>query len=260
MGNENLNETMWGRKLTFEQMQYEDKNLFQDLFRALLSTCFMINRSQRTLDDPNKTDLHGDAERIRRRSERCYEELIGQFTDYMQSTFRGATVLEANSFGRWVSKLNETLETFIHPLQKRYDRLLQKEGIGDIEEDMEQQLQLLEEEGSGTGLHIWMMALLSYIELYATRDEAAEFLLNSLNEKGELPGKLRQLDRVTNSLEMMREGLVIAMFDFAMTDYELEDAQTEEQEEEIQSTLVERANEADLLCAEIRNMMEKLQK
>ncbi len=258
MEQENLNETAWGRKLTGEQLLYEDRDLFQDLFRALLSVCLMLNRSRRIMDNPEKAELHADAERIIRRSERSYEELVGLFTDYMQSTFRDATVLEADPFGKWVGKLNDILDTFIQPLQKRYNRLLEKEGIEDIGEDMEQQIQQLAEEGSGNGLHLWMIGLLSYVELYATRDEATELLLDSLDDKGDLPKKLLQLDRVTDRLEKMREGLVIAMFDYAMTDYELETVQTEEQEEDIQSTLTERANEADLLCSEARKLLDKL--
>ena len=104
-----LNETPWGRKLTDEQMMQEDELIFQDLFHAMLCTCLMTLRSQRILNEPDKTELHADAERISKRSGRCYEELIDLFTDYIQSTFRETSILETDPFGKWIEKLDSIL-------------------------------------------------------------------------------------------------------------------------------------------------------
>jgi hypothetical protein len=255
MEKDNLNENPWGRKLTDEQMMQEDELIFQDVFHALLCTCLMTLRSQRILNEPDKTELHADAERISKRSGRCYEELIDLFTDYIQSTFRETSILETDPFGKWIEKLDSILETFMKPLQKRYDRLLQKDGVADIADDLESEILFMATENSVTGIHLWILAILSYIELYETGEEAAGELLDNMQENGKLSKRLRKVDKLTDDFDDLKEGLIIAMFDYAMTDYDLENPISVEQEEEIQDTLIERAHEATEKCGEVRSLL-----
>ena len=252
---EKLNETSWGRKLTDEQMMQEDELIFNDLFRALLCTCLMTLRTQRILNEPEKAELHVDAERIRKRSGRCYEELVGLFTDYIQATCRESSVLETDPFGNWIDKLNTIIETFMQPLQKRYNKLLQKEGVADIGEDLESEILNMATEDRVTGLHLWIMAILSHIELYETAEEASGELLDCMDEKGKLSNRLRRVEKLIDEFDEVKESLVIAMYDYAMTDYELENPLSEEEVDEIQNILIEQAHEATEKCEEVRTLL-----
>ena len=141
------------------------------------------------------------------------------------------------------------------PLQKRYDRLLQKDGVADIADDLESEILFMATENNVTGIHLWILAILSYIELYETGEEAAGELLDNMQENGKLSKRLRKVDKLTDDFDDLKEGLIIAMFDYAMTDFDLENPISEEQEEEIQDTLIERAHEATEKCGEVRSLL-----
>ena len=76
-----------------------------------------------------------------------------------------------------------------------------------------------------------------------------------MQENGKLSKRLRKVDKLTDDFDDLKEGLIIAMFDYAMTDYDLENPISVEQEEEIQDTLIERAHEATEKCGEVRSLL-----
>ena len=258
MATQNVNETSQGRFLTDEQLLKEDGLIFRDLFQGLQSTCLMTIRSQEILNNSEKKELHMEAERINRRSERCYEELIGFFTDYVQSTFHAPSVLEADPFGKWVYKLSEILAVFLRPLMKRYDRLLQKEGVKDAAEDLASVSDAIYNGESFTVLHLWIVAIIAYIDLSDLGSETSELIWNNMDEKGNLPKELRKLDIVSEDLDEMNEKLLLAMYDYAMTNYELEYPISEKEEEGIVTCLLDILSKIGEDNKSIRQMVEQI--